>query len=130
MVATLNTTQMTALDALRRAARPLTAYEVLDVLRTSHVSAAPPTAYRALSKLIELGLAHRLESMNAYVACCAEHGGHDPAFSICRDCGMVVELTDPGIEAGISAAARRGGFAPTKSVIEVHGRCADCQGHA
>ncbi|MCF3935501.1 transcriptional repressor [Acuticoccus sp. M5D2P5] len=130
MNAKLNITQTAALSALREAGRPLTAYEVLDVLRASRHSAAPPTAYRALGKLIELGLAHRLESVNAYVACCAEHEEAQPAFSICGDCGAVAELTDPTIGAGIAAIAAQGGFAPTKSVIELHGRCASCRGNA
>jgi len=128
--AVLNITQAETLDALRRTARPMTAYEVLDVLRAAGRSAAPPTAYRALARLIELGLVHRLESLNAYVACCAEHEAAAPAFSICDDCGTVSEFSDPEALGGVTAAARRGGFEPVKSVIELHGRCAECRGQA
>jgi Fur family zinc uptake transcriptional regulator len=123
----LNVTQAETLRALRAAGRPLTAYEVLDALRAARRSAAPPTAYRALARLMELGLVHRLESINAYVPCCAEHGTGEPAFSICDDCGTVAEITDPEIADGIAAAARRGGFEPARSVIELHGRCAGCR---
>jgi Fur family zinc uptake transcriptional regulator len=126
----LNLSQAATLRALRAAGRPLTAYEVLDTLRAERRSAAPPTAYRALARLMELGLVHRLESLNAYVACCAEHDSAGPAFSICDDCGTVDEITDPRIGDGIAAAARRGGFEPVKSVIELHGRCAGCREEA
>ena len=123
----LNITQREALRALQRARRPLSAYEVLAVLRARNLSGAAPTAYRALAKLIALGLAHRLESLNAYVACCAEHRGGEPAFSICNDCGTVCELADAALSEGVVAATSAGGFVPKKAVIEVHGRCASCE---
>lgn len=127
---TLTDTQREALAALRAAGGPLTAYEVLEALRVGRRSAGPPTAYRALARLQELGLAHRLESLNAYVACCGEHGDGEPAFSICDDCGSVRELAAAQVAADIAALVEPGGFAPTKAVIELHGRCADCRGSA
>lgn len=127
---TLNPTQAETLRALRGAGRPMSAYEVMDALREAGRSAAPPTAYRALARLIELGLVHRLESINAYVACCAEHGRDAPAFSICDDCGTVAEFSDPDALDRVVDAARRAGFEPVKPVIELHGRCADCRGEA
>ena len=54
------------LRALRQAARPMTAYEILDVLGPFGIS-SPPTVYSALNRLLEDGLVHRLESINAYV---------------------------------------------------------------
>ncbi|WMS42487.1 transcriptional repressor [Acuticoccus sp. MNP-M23] len=123
----LNDTQRTALDALIAATRPLSAYDVLDALRATRPTAAPPTAYRALERLIGLGLAHRLESINAYVACCAEHTDASPLFAICDDCGLVDEVSDHDAVASLSASAGRSGFAPKKSVVELHGVCAGCQ---
>lgn len=124
----LTETQTETLRILRHAARPLTAYEVLEALRRVRRTAAPPTAYRALGRLIELGLAHRVESLSAYVVCCADHGAGAAAFSICDTCGSVDEVTEPRLSDGIAAAARRGGFAAEKSVVELHGRCAQCRG--
>lgn len=126
----LNSAQTETLSALRAAGRPMTAYEILDVLRDAGRKAAPPTAYRALARLIELGLVHRLESLNAYVACSSEHAAAAPAFSICDDCGTVAEFTAPDALDGVAAAARRGGFEPVRPVIELHGRCAGCRGEA
>jgi len=123
----LSETQRRALAALRGAGRPLTAYEVLDVLRRERPTAAPPTAYRALEKLIALGLAHRLESINAYVACCAQHDDGTPLFAICDDCGLVDELPDAGAVQTLAACAEKSGFAAHKSVVELHGRCAGCR---
>ncbi|MHA1109066.1 MAG: transcriptional repressor, partial [Alphaproteobacteria bacterium] len=45
---------------------PVRAYDLLDQLRAGRRSAAPPTIYRALDFLLEAGLIHRIESLNAY----------------------------------------------------------------
>src|SRR5919204_1424092 len=52
-----------------RGHEPVGAYAILEALRRSHPGAAPPTVYRALDFLIEHGLIHRIESLNAYVGC-------------------------------------------------------------
>ena len=81
---------------LRAAASPMTAYEILDAVRSKGIS-APTTVYRALSRLMRAGLAHRLESMNAYVACAEPEQRHDMAiFAICLDCGRTDEMLERG----------------------------------
>ncbi|MCK5914330.1 MAG: transcriptional repressor, partial [Desulfuromusa sp.] len=46
--------------------KPIGAYEVLEKLQQDG-RAAPPTVYRALDFLLELGLVHRIASLNAFV---------------------------------------------------------------
>ena len=116
-----------ALDVLRRASAPVGAYDVLEALREVRPTAAAPTAYRILAKLIEKGQAHRLESLNAYVACCMNHDAGAPLFSICDDCGVVGEMADPAVASQLAAAVQREGFEAQKQVIELHGRCAACR---
>ena len=53
---------------LANAYKPLTAYEILEKLRPKGVS-APTTVYRALDKLVASAKVHRIESLNAFVAC-------------------------------------------------------------
>lgn len=132
--AVLNPAQRIALSGLQAASGPLTAYQVLDLLRAELPTAAPPTAYRALRRLIELGLVHRLESLNAYVACAHDHG-RDPAetatvFAICDDCGRVNELSDPKIAERMRMLAESDAFTPKASVIELHGQCGLCTSEA
>lgn len=122
----LTATQSDVLEVLRQARRPLTAYEVLSDLRRTRATATPPVAYRALARLIALGLAHRLESLNAYLACCAEHDVA-PVFAICDACGTVSEHLNADLTARLERVARLDGFTPTASVIEVHGRCGPCR---
>jgi Fur family transcriptional regulator, zinc uptake regulator len=113
--------------ALRAAHAPMTAYEVLDAVRPHGIS-APPTVYRALNRLIEEGLAHRLESINAYVACVEPDRHHDSAiFVICNDCGSIEELFDPSILKRLHAKASERSFEVKSTTIEVRGQCAECR---
>ena len=75
------------LDALADAGRPMGAYELIDAVRPAGIT-APPTVYRALSKLIDMGAVHRVESRNAFVACngCHDEGG-SVMLMLCNKCG-------------------------------------------
>ncbi|MEQ4538784.1 MAG: transcriptional repressor [Billgrantia sp.] len=104
----------------------LKAYELLDRLAIEHASARPPTVYRALDFLIEQGLVHRIESLNAYVACpCPEHA-HGFQLLICRHCGRVEELHLDDVNAQLSARARELGFRVERQTIELLGSCDLC----
>jgi len=114
-------------SALSDAGGPLSAYEILDRLRGAGLR-APLQVYRALEKLREAGLVHRLESLNAFVACCHPHEGHHEsrAFAICDKCGVVAELEDERVAAELESLADRAGFASRTAVIELHGLCGAC----
>jgi Fur family zinc uptake transcriptional regulator len=120
-------------DALRGAGRPVSAYEIIDQLR-GKVTLAPQTVYRALDRLITAGSAHRLESLNAFVACshAANSGTHTGAavFAICDDCGTVTEFEEPRAVESLSAWAKKQKFAVTSMTLELRGRCANCAGKA
>jgi Fur family transcriptional regulator, zinc uptake regulator len=122
------------MDALTEAARPLSAYDLLDRLRPTGV-AAPLTVYRALDKLIAAGKVHRIESLNAFVACRGgehHHGGpvapqRTVAFRICGTCGVAEEFVNDDLFTALDRSAVGNGFAPLASAVEVHGTCAGCQ---
>ena len=81
----LTKNQALVFGKLSDASGPLTAYALLDNLRENGFR-APLQVYRALDKLVDYGLVHRLESLNAFVACrhkgCADH--KTAAFAICE----------------------------------------------
>jgi len=121
------------LGLVLEAEQPLGAYALLDRLKASRPGAAPPTVYRALDFLLEQGLIHKVERLNAFVGCVAaghdHHGhGHDHAhqFLICRDCGLTVEISDHGVTHAVEAAAARAGFTVPRATVEIEGRCAAC----
>jgi Fur family zinc uptake transcriptional regulator len=116
------------LKVLRSAKSAMTAYQILAEAGSTQIT-APTTVYRSLTRLIEKGLVHRLESMNAYLACNEHDHLHGPAvFAICRDCGHVDELCDADTFEHLAADARRVGFQVDATVIELSGRCSSCVG--
>lgn len=88
----------------------------------------PPTVYRALDFLLDLGLIHRIESLNAFVGC-TDPGHHDSCglqLMVCEKCQGVEELHTHGSMTDIVAAAEQTGFKVSQPVLELHGVCANC----
>ena len=118
--------QTEILSILRDSKNPHSAYTLLDRLQETYPKIAPPTVYRALATLVERGQIHRLESLNAYVACQSEAHHQTSVLSICDDCGVVEETFEPDIVSRLSAALRKSGFSAQRHIIEVNGICASC----
>jgi Fur family zinc uptake transcriptional regulator len=115
------------LQLVARAGKPVKAYDLLDSLRDTHGNAAPPTVYRALDFLLENGFIHKLESINAYVACHHPAVQHQVPFLICDVCDGAQEVCDPRVAELIEAQARTFGFTPQGQTVEVHGVCKNCR---
>lgn len=115
------------LEILLEGHRALGAYDVLRRLTAAGATPQPPVAYRALDFLVANGFAHRIEKLNAYVACVRPGPGHDAAFLICRECGAVAELDGSATAAGLGDAASAAGFAMDRAVVEVEGLCPACR---
>lgn len=108
--------------------RPRGAYTILeDLSQQDGKAAAPLTVYRALEFLVEQGLVHRIESLNAYVGCAAPGDVHSGQFLVCEACGDAAEIDDPGVGAAIIAAAAERGFRVQRPTVEVRGLCKSCQ---
>jgi Fur family zinc uptake transcriptional regulator len=122
----LNGMRQTIWDILANVAQPVSAYWLIDELRTAGKSVAPPTVYRALSFLQSARMVHRVESLNAFVACkCPEHAHHGQ-FLICSECGHTEEINDPLVTELVEASAAARGFVPTIQVVELNGICRNC----
>lgn len=124
----LTRNQALVLTTLSGADAALSAYTILDRLRGEGLR-APLQVYRALDKLVDLGLAHRLESLNAFVACAHPHCHRTGlvAFAICETCGQVSEFSDDVVRGRLEAWADAEGFAPTRTVMEMRGQCRACR---
>ena len=115
------------LDALKAADRPLGAYELLDLLKDAGMR-APPQVYRALNRLTASGHVHRVESMNAFLACAqSSHAHGDCIFMLCQDCGHAEELPAKSAIDQLAALAAASGFQIESSTLEVKGHCAQCR---
>lgn len=115
------------LELLLEEHRAMGAYEILDRLREDGMSAQPPVAYRALDFLVKHGFAHRIERLNAFIACAHPSSDkHAPAFLICRVCNSVAE-TEADTSAGrLGLAAEDAGFRIEATVLEAEGICPNC----
>ena len=115
------------LDALVRAARPMGAYELLELLREDGFS-SPLQVYRALDQLIGEGAVHKIESLSAFAACNHEEGGcrGSAVFAICSRCGQASEIHDPGLQENLRRIALSRGFETTTATVELSGVCQAC----
>ena len=124
----LTRNQSLVLGALAQAKAPLSAYALLDLLRDQGFR-APLQVYRALDKLVASGLVHRLESLNAFVAC--RHpdceGEELVAFTICEACGDVAEISDDGLARRLKSLVKQADFELRAATVELRGRCQDCR---
>lgn len=117
--------QSLVLEVLRTEGRAMTAYQILGALR-EHGLRAPVQVYRALESLLEREEVHRIESLNAFVACRHRDHRETAAFAICDDCRTIWEFTVPeGAE--ITALADSKGFETHEVMVELHGRCTACK---
>ena len=119
----------TVLEFPRSRGRPLSANGILEAVREDGVTASM-TAWRALDTLLETSHVHRIESLSAWTACSEPHHSETPDFEICDGCRNVTEHVASYLACDIATLSAASGFAPDRSVSEVHGRCSDCGGPA
>lgn len=107
--------------------RPAGAYAILDAFKPDHPSAAPATVYRALEFLVDHGLVHRIQSLNAFVGCDDPSHPHRGFFLICSECGDAAEVEDADIERAMERSVGRLGFAIKSRTLEARGVCHRCR---
>ncbi len=109
--------------------QPISAYTLIDQLsQATGKRILPPTVYRALDFLRDMGLVHRLASRHAFIGCPFPDSAHSDLFLVCRQCGSAAECNAEDIDNLVSATARRAGFAVETKTLELLGLCSQCQG--
>lgn len=103
------------------------AYDIIERFNADGVAAKPPTVYRALDFLVENGLIHRIECLNAFVGCPHPEHAHDSHFFICEQCRGVREIDASRYQSAIEAEAAATGFRISAKSLEVRGICESCQ---
>ncbi|WP_024296995.1 transcriptional repressor [Methylomicrobium lacus] len=102
------------------------AYDLLDRLKPLKQEAKPATIYRALDFLIDQGLIHRIESLNAFIGCNCSGQQHEQLLLICKQCLEVEERPAPEVMRALSSEIKRADFTAHSKAIEIHGICAKC----
>jgi Fur family zinc uptake transcriptional regulator len=116
------------LEVLAETHAPLGAYDIVERLKGSGDAAPPMSVYRALDFLLAEGLAHRIESKNAFLACARGHAdGEIVLFLLCERCGTVAEVASGAVGRDVAQAARAVGFSTRAPVLEINGLCERCR---
>lgn len=118
------------LEILLAQHRSVKAYELLELIRGAQPGAAPPTVYRALDFLVEEGLVHRLDAINAWTACLDAGGEPHDLLVVCTECGKVAELSDPRLSRQLADKVARAGFALSDHETELRALCSHCKASA
>lgn len=114
------------LEIIAGAKKPIGAYDILEALGQYMDAPKPPTAYRAIEFLMEQGVIHRIESLNAYVLCGTDHKHNGSQFLVCDSCGTVVEAHICDVPDDLARRAREEGFSLARWDAELHGLCRNC----
>lgn len=109
------------LELLLESDGPVKAYDLLSMLKPGG-NAQPPTVYRALDFLANAGLIHKVEALNAYMACVHSHDDGGAELYICETCGRVQEK-----HIHTSPTEGPDAFLISRSVIEHYGACGNCR---
>ncbi len=125
--ARLNSLRRDVLGAVGESHRAAGAYEIIERLARSGPRPAPISIYRALEFLGDLGLVHRIESRNAFVACNRPPEAGRAVLMVCEDCGTVDEIEAASVFDGLDVLASAQGFETRRAMLELSGCCASCQ---
>ncbi len=102
------------------------AYELLDLLHPEDSKAKPVTIYRALDFLMDAGLVHKIESLNAFIGCLQAETQHQTVILICDNCKNAYELDAEFVYQSLFSMSKKLQFTPTSLTIELHGLCFSC----
>ena len=114
------------LELLLAGHRPLGVYEIMKQFDWKGRRPAPSQIYRALEFLESIGLVHRIESCNAYLACSRPGRHRCTIFLVCEQCKTVAEVEAARMQDAITDLARHSGFELHSQVIEARGLCPEC----
>jgi Fur family zinc uptake transcriptional regulator len=103
------------------------AYDLQDDMRARHGRVAPSTVYRALEFLMDQHLVHRVDALNTFIVCTAEHAAHHPLLLVCSRCQAVTELQDDEAYEAVRSKLRQADSGFVESDIEVKGICGQCR---
>jgi len=107
--------------------KQITAEQLVTELQPRDVSRA--TIYRTLDLLVELGFIQRIplaEGCHSYAGAARVHGHH----LVCSLCGRAEEFADCDLDPMMNALQAKTGFTIDIHMLELVGRCPQCQASA
>ena len=117
------------LELIWESHRAIKAYDLLDRIKPATGTAKPATVYRALDFLLEQGLIHKVESLNAFIGCSFSDHQHQQLLLTCVRCLEVEERPAAGVMEAIDSELEQAAFIIHHKAIEIHGICVRCTNH-
>lgn len=115
------------LSVIQKSDKPIGAYDVLAQLSGRLDNPKPPTIYRAIEFWMGHGFIHKIESLNAFVACEAGHAHKGSQFIVCDGCGDVEEIHLCHLPEALDKKINQSKFDMKRWSAEIHGLCQKCQ---
>lgn len=117
---------------LLRAGAPLSAYDLAAQYQAAFDESIPTMSiYRMLDFLVQIKLAHKLDTTNQYLACAhitCNHRHEIPQFLICDHCHDVTEIgVSNSLVEQLKQSVERTGFQLKRRQLELHGLCTNCR---
>ena len=107
--------------------KPSRAYDLLEKLRDDGFCDKPPTIYRALDFLIENKIVHKLNTINAYVACFDEESEEISCFLICEMCQEIEEFHNKNLNKVLTNIGKKRGIEIKNLNLEIGFKCQECK---
>ena len=122
----LTKNQKIVFNLLQNSGEPLKAYAILENHKREGLK-SPLQVYRALDKLVELGIIHKIESQNSFIACSNSNCASNTAFTICRKCGDVKEIKNNHLFEQVSDLGKKNRLKVQRFNLEFYVDCNGCK---
>ena len=105
----------------------VTAEALFAAVRATYPRVGRATVYRALQRMVEDGVARKVDFGEGRQRYEAAHGHPRHSHLICRVCHRTSEFLSSDVEALLEEVAAARGFEVSQTIVQVHGVCQDCR---
>ena len=115
------------LKVLAESQRPVSPYDIQEILKQRGEYLNHVTIYRILELLCSLNLAHKVLLVGGFVKCTLGEGDGCHRFVVCRQCGAFQEFADKTLCDEEKEIAQDLGFYTEQHLAESVGLCFNCK---
>jgi Fur family zinc uptake transcriptional regulator len=114
------------LKIISNSKKPIKAYDILNKLSKKIINPKPPTVYRAIEFWEKFNFVHKIDSLNAFTSCEADHLHEGSQFLICDDCGVAIESHLSELPKVLKQISKQKTFKTLRWKLEISGLCNQC----
>ena len=106
--------------------KPLSAYQLLEQLKTIRPNATPMTVYRTLKVFEQAHILHKIDKNNTFFLCCHPSSEQDCQIFSCIQCGSHQEVRNQQITQLIKKEMKKIGFHSLNEALQIPALCPKC----